>query len=397
MNKWGAMAMAVLVAATVSVLAGPAEDLLAGAERSEVGLVAMAESRPLAQPENGKGRPTLDAVALEALLLAFQDVGFNKDLSLDHKAPAAKALAALRKKYNLPELAAMLPRLLANANPAVRAQVVSMIGGGIFGADTASVKAVSGLLANESDPGVLYALIRGFANEGGKRPVVGEFLVKCLDNPEPLVRRWAVLQSCSSWNTRTPNLTEKLAEMMASEPDVEVRKAVLGYAGKLGNDALLVPAYEAALKSITDQKLLAKAVEGLTALWWGYPLYNFASEPAYRLTLKFLSEFRPEKLESSAFTMLSPLGSMVSAPSRGFDAWKEKSAAWYQPSEVRAAVLPFFTNVGYSSPWRNAALKALIAHGATKDELSALVDQLAADGDKEFTLNGFRSTIEKMK
>ena len=95
--------------------------------------------------------------------------------------------------------------------------------------------------------------------------------------------------------------------------------------------------------------------------------------------------------------MLSPLGSMVSAPSRGFDAWKEKSAAWYQPSEVRAAVLPFFTTASYPAPWRNAALKALIAHGATKDELSALVDQLAADGDKEFTLNGFRSTIEKMK
>ena len=381
-----------------TVSAGPAEDLLRTAsDRSEAGLVARAESREPAPPANGKGRATLDPVALEAIILAFQDVGFNKDLSLDHKAPAAKALAALRKKYNLPPFEPMLTRLLANENPSVRAQIVSMVGGGIFGADQATVKAVSGLLANETNPGVLYALLRGFANEGGKRPVVGEFLVKCLDNPEPLVRRWTVLQACSSWNTRTPGFTEKLAEMMNSEPDVEVRKAILGYAGKLGNDALLVPAYETALKSTTDQKLLAKAVEGLTAMWWGYPLFNFAIEPAYRLTLKFLTEFRPEKMEAPAFTMLSPLGSAVTGQSRGFEEWKQKSAGWYQSSEVRAAVQPYFTTAGYPAPVRSAALKALIIHGATKEELSALVDQMQEAGERQFTIDGFRNTIEKMQ
>ena len=384
-----------LIGLGMTLLAGPAEDLYLAADKSEAGLVAMAESLPPALPPSGKGKATLSPVALEALILAFQEVPFTQDLSLDSKASAAKALNAIRKKYALPKMDAMLPRLLANPSPSVRAKAVEMNGGGLFGASPQTLQAVAGLLESEQDSGVLYALIRAFANEGGRNPAVGAFLVRCLDNPEPLVRRWVVLQSCSSWNSQTQGFTEKLAERMNTEPDVEVRKAILAYAGKLGREEL-VPAYEAALQSTTDQQLLTPALAGLTAMWWGYPLYNFASEAAYRLTLKFLNEFRPETLESSAFAMIRPLSSIPSGPNKKFEAWKAK-ATWYDSAEVRTAIQPFFTTPTYPAPVRSAALMALFAHGATKEELTTLVDQLAAAGEAEGALNGFRTAIEKMK
>ena len=67
------------------------------------------------------------------------------------------------------------------------------------------------------------------------------------------------------------------------------------------------------------------------------------------------------------------------------------------PAEVRMAIQPFFTTTTYPTPVRSAALMALFAHGATKEELTTLVAQLAAAGEAEGTLNGFRTAIEKMK
>ena len=61
------------------------------------------------------------------------------------------------------------------------------------------------------------------------------------------------------------------------------------------------------------------------------------------------------------------------------------------------ALQPFFTTASYPGTVRSTTLKSLIAHGATKEEWSMLVDQMETNGETEFTRNRFRSAIEKIK
>ena len=377
--------------------ATPAEDMLKAAPKTVDGLVAMADGAPGNKPAPaGKknAKPTLDPVAYEALILAFADAKVNaKTLDLDFTSYPAKALAAVRRKYALPDSAAFIPRLLAHPDAKVRARTVLLMEGFLFGTSSADRKAGIRQMATEKDPIVLYALIRTFANDGAKDAAIGKFLVDCLGNATPVIRYKAVIHGCSSWNAKTPGFAKRIAEMMNTEKDPEVRKAILERAGRLGNEDILLPAYKTAAQD-ADPLVRSYVVSGLLNYWWDYPFLKGDSQAAYDLTLQILKTFPGVKnVPTSAFVMCSNLKNKPSG--KAYDEWKVRTAAWYKSEEVRAALLPIAEDTGLSFVIRGSAIDALITHGLSKADFEALMGRLEAAGDRH--AKSFRSKGSKIK
>lgn len=222
-------------------------------------------------------------------------------------------------------------------------------------------------MAKEKDPGVRAALVRTFSNDGGKDPDIGKFLMACLSDPDPVLRVCTVTFCCSSWNAKLEGFTAKLADMIVNEPDPKTRENVCRRARTMGTDDL-IPAYEKALAD-SNPKIKLAAFSGVLSTWWCFPLYATASEGGYRLTLKHLSEIKADKTLPSGY--FSPISSLAqkSSMKRTIDAWNAKSAGFYKPEEVRAALLPIAESTTVNSVVRNSAYKALFTHGMSKDEL----------------------------
>ena len=391
------LAVLAAFALTTAAFATPAEDMLKAAPKTEAGLVAMADKAPGNKPapaDQKNAKPTLDPVAFEALILAYADAKVDaKTLNLTYSSYPAEAFSAVSKKYALPDSAAFLPRLLAHSDPKVRARTVLLMEGFLFGTSSAARKAGIQLMAAEKDPIVLNALIRVFANDGAKDAAIGKFLVGCLSHPDPRVRARAVIQCCSIWNSKTPGFAKRVADMMNTEKDPETRKAILERAGRLGNEEILLPAYKTAAQD-ADPLVRSYVVSGLLLYWWDYPFLRGNSQEAYNLTLQVLKTFPGVKnLKSSAFVMCSNLKNKPSG--KTYDAWKARTAAWYKPEEVRAALLPIVEDQGLSSVIRGSAIDAMITHGLSKADFEALMGRLEAAGDRY--VRSFRSKGSKIK
>lgn len=374
--------------------AGPAEDMLAQSGMTVDGLVAMCDNAKNTPPANEKERMTLDPVAYEALVLAYEKAVPNpKDFyRFDGKSPAEQAMWMVGKKYNLGSAAAFIDRALANPAPGVRAKAVELLAGGLFGNSEKNREIAKQLIAKESEKPVLAALVRVFANDGGRVPEIGAFFVKCLDDGDPAVRNTVAVFTPSSWNAKVPGLAEKFAEMIVKEPDAAVRKSVCERAGKLGND-VCVDAYRAALQ---DKNYTGPALKGLLSMWWGYPLYNTNSEKAYRLTLEFF-QAAPAEAATWPAAMFASFSDLTLKSDRGLEKWKAASP-WYKPEEVQTALLPLLAVKNLQGLVRVQIAKALVAHGMDKAQLLEKVEKEAADwGMRDYDLKSLKNTIEKAK
>lgn len=359
--------------AALPLFATPAEDMLAKADKTADGLVAMANGAKNTPPAKEGAKATLDPVAWEALLLSYEGAETNpKDFHrFKYGIPTAKAIATLRKTYLFPKVPGMAERLLAHKSPEVRAAMVERMSAFLFGTSEESRKMAVDLLAKEESPIVLAALVRTFANDGGKVPEIGAFLVRQLDSKDPAVRRAVVCFAPSSWNFETPGLAEKMAAMFATEKDPDVRLALGGYACKLGKEVLVAP--YVALLSDPDAKLRAKALEGLVKMWWAFPLFNTSSEGAYRASLEALGKTTPSKANHAAVAPAFKALSWKIGNPKIKEKWL-KAAPWYVPADVRKVLEPWFRCAKLTAYQRTTLLKALYAHGNTKEELKAMID-----------------------
>lgn len=357
--------------ASLTLAATPAEEMLAAAEKTVDGLVAMAEKGN--HTVNDKGKKVLDPVAYEAILLACQDLTPNKsDYSLYGN--PQKALGQLRKTYLLPPANTFIPRLLEHPSPNVRAVALGYITS-FLGVSEANLRRTNAMLTNEKEPVAIAALIRALANEGDRRPEIGAFLVRCLDHQDPVLRRLVAIHSCSSWNFKNQALADKLANLIVNEKDTNTRIAVCNYAGKLNNDAI-VEAYGKILFTEKSPAIINSALYGLVQSWWYFPLYNTNRQKAYELTLKFFREYKPTTQVPNT-TALSPL-TQKTTNARTITQWQEQ-ATWYKAEDVAAVFLPYATDKAYPDNLRVNAIKILGVHGYTKAQIEELVAKLTAD------------------
>ncbi|MGN0879417.1 MAG: HEAT repeat domain-containing protein [Oligosphaeraceae bacterium] len=376
----------------------PAEDLLATTDKSVEALVTLgdkAENTP--HPKGGK--PTLNPVAYEAICLAYADATFIPTKEYYRIAPcnASKALDALRKNYLLPRKVDFIPRLLAHPAPTVRAYGIQLLGGGILGRRADAYKLIQPLLETEKEPGVQAALIRHFAIDAHSQPAIAAFLLRMLSGDDPQLRACATHYTCNaSRNAQAKGLPEKIATLIVQDPDENVRAVACEFAGNLGLDLFAEPL--AKVLAGDNDRLRARALKSAINLWWNFPFFSNHSEAGYRLTLKTLPEIAKVQGKPDGYyhVALSQLTYRPSTKSTA-DKWAAAAASWYKSEELQAALLPLLHAKQFSFIVTNNIIKSLYAHGWTKEQLTAEVEKLKAEGVKDFSIQSYTTTIEKLK
>ena len=378
-------------------VAGPAEDMLARAELTEAGLVAMADAAKNTPAADAKKKPTLDPVAYEALILAHKGIPGNPKsyYRFDWNAPAVKALSAVKKKYNLPSHEPFIDRLLANPDPSVRAKAVTLMSKFLFGTNKAAKERAKDLLEKETEPMVLTAIISTFANDGGQVPEIGQFLVKCLDNNDPVVRKAVAAYSTSSWNFETPGLSEKLAELILTEKDNVVRKEILERSGSLGKD-VLYDSYVKVLDGDETTEIKASALTGLLKMWWSFPLYNTYNEKAYRKTLAFIPTIKDDSANRRLFSAALDALGQKSSSEHTLKTYAQK-APWFVAADVKAILLPFVDYENIDSFSRAKLLKGIYLHGGSAEEVKALVEKAIAGTQSNFDKKQYEKVLTDLK
>ncbi len=405
---------------SAALLAGPAEDMLASAELTVEGLVNMAKRADNTPAAKEGQKPTLDPVAYEALVLAFKDAECSADnfYKLSSKSVASEAMREVTKLYQLPSSAPFIGRLLDNPAVPIRVRAVTMLSGGLFGNSGASRQKIVSLMEKETEAPVIAAIVYTFANDGGKEPAIGQYLVKCLDSADPVIRRTVVCYSCSSWNFKTEGLAEKMADMLLTEEDPKVLDALFNYSGNLGKDVIcdsFAKLYEgkwmkekaddedeekAAERMKEEQAKLAaiqpKVLKGLIKMWWNFPLYNTHCEKAYEKTLEYIGQIPRDASSKKLLAGLNELG-QKSSVKRTVDDYL-KNAPWYEPETVRQALEPLVAIKGLDAFQRAKFIKALFAHGAAKEDLETMVEKLITEEElREFDANQLRKAVSELK
>lgn len=387
-----------LLAGSLLFAGTPAEDLLATTDKSFEALVTLgdkAENTP--HPKGGK--PTLNPVAYEAICLAFADATFIPAKEYYRIAPcnASKALDALRKNYLLPRKVDFIPRLLAHPAAPVRAYAIQLAGGGILGRRSDAHKLIVPLLTSEKEPGVQASIIRHFAIDAHSQPDIAAFLLRMLSGDDPQLRACAAHYTCNaSRNAQAKGLPEKIAELIVQDPDENVRAVACEFVGNLGLDLFAEPL--AQVLAGDNDRLRARALKSAINLWWNFPFFSNHSEAGYRLTLKALPEIaklqgKPDSHYHVALSLLTYRPSTKSTE----DKWAAAAATWYKPEEVQAALLPLLHAQQFSFLVTNNVIKGLHTHGYTKEQLTAEVEKLKAEGVKDFYIKSYTTTIEKLK
>jgi len=281
-----------------------------------------------------------------------------------------RAMGSLRHELDAPggskELSLALgTSLLRHRAPAVRIEAAKLMG-----SDAASRLAIVDSARRETVPAVRQAYVRLLADEGAHLPPVAQFLLESADHPTVAVRLDALDAITSIANRGMPGGAAKIIAMVERDPDTSVRRAACSLGGKLG-DAMLVPMYATQTASLDDPQQYAACMEGLVAMFHNHPVFDTASEPAYRLFL--------ERLQTSPRSEQSPPWSVMStfcyfshdADLEKLAAWKQR-ATWFDANEVKRVITGVINDKATSWEARTAAVESLVGLGATKDELAAL-------------------------
>ena len=278
------------------------------------------------------------------------------------------ALRALRQELAISggskELSLALgTHLLGHVAPAVRIEAAKLMGG-----DIASRSAIVERARREPVPAVRQAFVRLLADEGARLPPVAQLLLESADHPVAAVRREALDAITSVANRGMPGGAAKIIAMVDRDSDPSVRRAACALGGKLG-DEMLVPMYATHTASAADPELYAACMEGLVAMFHNHPVYDTASEPAYRLFLERLAH-APRSEQSPPWSVMSTFCYFShDADLDKLAAWKQR-ATWFDPNEVKRVIGSVIADKATSWMARTAAIESLVGLGATKADLT---------------------------
>ncbi|MBA3454104.1 MAG: hypothetical protein H0T42_13500 [Deltaproteobacteria bacterium] len=280
------------------------------------------------------------------------------------------ALRALRQELAVPggskELSLALgTRLLTNGAPAVRIEAAKLMG-----ADIASRSAIVARARREHVPAVRQAFIHLLADDCARLAPVAHFLLESADHPTAAVRRDSLDAITSVANRGMPGAAAKIIAIVERDPDPSVRRAACALGGKLG-DPMLVAMYAQHTATAADPELYASCMEGLVAMFHNHPVFDTASEPAYRLFLERLA-MQPRSEQSPPWSVMSTFCYFShDADLDKLAAWKQR-APWFDAAEVKRVIASVIVDKATSWMARTAAIESLVGLGATKAELTAL-------------------------
>ncbi len=349
-------------------------------------------------PVDQKKKPIVPEAVAEALVLAYKDATFDSNGNVKG-GDAAKLVRALRKDYSLGVYPDAMVRLLDHETPAVRARAVdtlsgyysSILGSGRNAYPASAKAAISKLLKEETEPHVVRALLSAYGNDGARNAEVGAFILRVLNAPEPLSRISGIQYACSTWNVKLAGFQEKMIDLL-NDADDEVRITALKYVAKLSDDDKWLVEIEKALAS-TNKKVKAAAAAALVGQWWDFPFHRNANEQAYARTVEILKA-RPLDQDVVGTQMLLALGIRAE---KAYVKWLERSKAWYDNDAFNAILADLAKDEALSPGTKMNVIRTLVKRGYTKEQMTALIEQLKAGNAKPFVISTAERELKNIK
>lgn len=269
--------------------------------------------------------------------------------------------------------------MIGNASPSIRVEAAKLILAG--GRSGEALDAIAQTANRERDPQVMRALLRTIADEPATRPSVVQALLAAADHRDLDVRLQAIEIIGSAKNRGLVGGAAKLAKIAEHDADPKARRAACEHAGTLASHEMLAT-YERLTESTTDPELYASCMEGLVRMFHNHPVFDTASEPAYRLFLRRL-EAKPRTETTPPWTVMSTF--CYYSHESDLDklhAWKQR-ATWFDAAEVKRVMTNVIGDKAANWMARAAAIESMVGLGATKPELEALRRGYNANDQKD--------------
>lgn len=254
-------------------------------------------------------------------------------------------------------------KLITNPAPAVRALAAQYLAS-ITGTDVAGGEVIATAMAVEKDPAVLSTMIRMAGPVAPKSEKVAAAVIEATTHADRWVRFHAVVVL---GRPGVPRNVATLVEVLGRDRDDKVKDLACELLGGLG-DASAMPALEQHTAAITDAQY-AGCMRGLVQMWASYPFFKNASRPAYELTLKRIRA-KPHGEKAPPFTIFSNLVYLADPNNKDAKSWRG-SNPWFEAPVLIEALGDVIADPDAGYMPRSSALKAALAHGATKQQLVA--------------------------
>lgn len=175
---------------------------------------------------------------------------------------------------------------IKHENPVVRATFI--VGAQDFmGVTEGDIQIILNMIQTEKHPYVIINALKTLSNDMSK-PEVAKFVFAQAKSEIPAIRKAAALAICNGHSVGVEGTTAAALELF-NDPDIEVKKAVMGNCGRLGDEAF-VPELAKVLNDTLQYDLHGDCADSLYDMWYDFPFHKKTSEAAYNATVEYLSK-----------------------------------------------------------------------------------------------------------
>lgn len=313
------------------------------------------------------GRPALGDDEYRRLLLAHADCEIGENGAIDRGCPAVKAMGeAMSGRSYISKLTggrqALGLELLEHPSPAVRLKATELVGS-LFGLGDIYGRVVD-FAQKETHPAVLAELLSSIGASAQEDPAVAVLLEKHAGHDAALVRK-AVL---SAWtrrqNQQVPSFRERAHAMVRSDRSDDVRALGCAELGWTGHAEHLPLFRELLADTSLPEPIRVACMNGLSLMWYDWPHLDNTNEEAYRLTLQMWRATPRSKMDGLRLPSLHH-------EAHNLARWRA-NAPWFNPGEVRSALVELVADAAVHWIVRKDALRSIVHLGASHEELTAL-------------------------
>lgn len=313
------------------------------------------------------GRPALGDDEYRRLLLAHADCEITEDGSFDRGCAAVTAIReAMSGRSYVSNLTggrqALGLELLEHPSPAVRLKATELVGS-LFGLGDVHGRIVV-FAQKETHPAVLAELLSSIGSSAHEDPAVAALLDKHAGHDDALVRKAVLSAWARKQNQQVPSMRERAHTMVRRDRSDDVRAfgcAELGWTGHAEH----LPLFRELLATTSlPEPIRVACINGLSLMWYDWPHLDNTNEEAYRLTLQTWRATPRSEMDALRLPSLYH-------EAHNLARWRA-NAPWFNPGEVRSALVELVADAGVHWIVRQDALRSIVHLGASREELTAL-------------------------
>lgn len=218
---------------------------------------------------------------------------------------------------------------------------------------------------------------------------VKKFVLGQIGNDNKEVRKAIALSVGNTWSQGIDGVNDAAKKLLADGDD-DVRKTMLGYVGKLGDESF-IPELVKVLNDPAQGKLHGEAMRSLYTLWYDYPQHKNTSKAAYEATVNYLKA-TPRTKDLPAW---QTIGELQNRNAKDYDAWKAK-ATYYNNAEFVKLMMDIAADPNANWLGRGPAVKVISKIGTKADleKLKGVVSANSKDKDQKNVLQAIERELK---